>query len=125
MLQLKSAYRDGTTHIVISALEFMRRLAALVARPRLHLIRFHGVLSPHAKRRTAIAQGTGEKPSDHAEQHTHAPASGRTDLCEIRSLCPACLLMQPGVRSRQIDGTPPPTRRKSIWHKSRFRLPRS
>ncbi len=35
VLQLKSAYRDGTTHIVMSPLEFMQRLAALVPRPRL------------------------------------------------------------------------------------------
>ena len=48
MLQLKRPYRDATTHIVISPLEFMQRLAALVPRPRLHLIRFHGVLAPHA-----------------------------------------------------------------------------
>ena len=34
--------RDGTTHIRMSPLEFMQRLAALVPRPRLHLIRFHG-----------------------------------------------------------------------------------
>ena len=43
VLQLKSPYRDGTTHIVMSPLEFLQRLAALVPRPRLHLIRFHGV----------------------------------------------------------------------------------
>jgi Putative transposase len=57
VLQLKSAYKDGTTDIVMSALEFMQRLAALVPRPRLHLIRFdrlragrfHGVLAPNAK----------------------------------------------------------------------------
>jgi hypothetical protein len=35
--QLKSAWRDGTTHIKMSPLEFMQRLAALVPRPRLHL----------------------------------------------------------------------------------------
>ena len=35
----------------MSPLEFMQRLAALVPRPRLHLIRFHGVLAPHAKLR--------------------------------------------------------------------------
>jgi hypothetical protein len=46
VLQLKSAYQDGTTHVVMSPLEFMQRLAALVPRPRLHLIRFHGVLAP-------------------------------------------------------------------------------
>ena len=37
VLQLKSAYQDGTTHVVMSPLEFMQRLAALVPRSRLHL----------------------------------------------------------------------------------------
>ena len=62
----KTPWRDGTTHLVMSPLEFMQRLAALVPRPRLHLIRFgvritslrevsgpplrdHGVLGPNAK----------------------------------------------------------------------------
>ena len=39
VLKLKTPWRDGTTHIVMSPLEFMQRLAALVPRPRLHLIR--------------------------------------------------------------------------------------
>jgi len=34
----KTPWRDGTTHLVMSPLEFMQRLAALVPRPRLHLI---------------------------------------------------------------------------------------
>ena len=34
VLQLKSAWRDGTTHIVMSPLELMQRLAALVPRSR-------------------------------------------------------------------------------------------
>jgi len=46
--------RDGTTHIKMSPLEFMQRLAALVPRPRLHLIRFHGVLAPNAGLREAV-----------------------------------------------------------------------
>jgi hypothetical protein len=36
-LKLKTPWRDGTTHLVMSPLEFMQRLAALVPRPRLHL----------------------------------------------------------------------------------------
>ena len=51
VLQLMNPWRDGTTHIVMSPLELMQRLAALVPRPRLHLIHFHGVLAPHAKLR--------------------------------------------------------------------------
>ena len=45
VLKLKTPSRDGTTHLVMSPLEFMQRLAALVPRPKLHLIRFHGVLA--------------------------------------------------------------------------------
>ena len=65
VLKLKTAWRDGTTHIVLSPLEFMQRLAALVPRPRLHLIRFHGVLAPNAKLRALVvphgpAQDTGK-----------------------------------------------------------------
>jgi hypothetical protein len=54
VLQLKTPYQDGTTHIVMSPLEFMQRLTALIPRPRLHLIRFHGVLAPNAKLRPQI-----------------------------------------------------------------------
>jgi len=54
VLKLKTAWRDGTTHLVMSPLEFMQRLAALVPRPRLHLIRFHGVLAPNAKLRAMV-----------------------------------------------------------------------
>jgi hypothetical protein len=53
-LKLKTPWRDGTTHLVMSALEFMQRLAALVPRPRLHLIRFHGVLASNAKLRPLV-----------------------------------------------------------------------
>ena len=39
VLKRKTPWRDGTTHLVKSPLAFMQRLAALVPRPRLHLIR--------------------------------------------------------------------------------------
>jgi hypothetical protein len=72
VLQLKSAYRDGATHILMSPLQFMQRLAALVPRPRLHLIRFHGVLAPNAKLRCVIVPGPAENTSEHAADHVHA-----------------------------------------------------
>jgi hypothetical protein len=67
----KTPWRDGTTHLVMSPLEFMQRLAALVPRPRPQLIRFgvrmtslrevsgpplreHGVLAPNAKLRAQV-----------------------------------------------------------------------
>ncbi|HEY5285160.1 MAG TPA: transposase [Polyangia bacterium] len=54
VLELKTPWRDGTTHLVMSPLEFMQRLAALVPRPRLHLIRLHGVLAPNTKLRALV-----------------------------------------------------------------------
>jgi hypothetical protein len=48
-LKLKTPWRDGTTHLVMLPLEFMQRLAALVPRPRLHLIRLMSSLLRCAK----------------------------------------------------------------------------
>jgi hypothetical protein len=57
---------------VMSPLEFIQRLAALVPRLRLHLIRFHGVLAPEARPR--------EAPAWRAEDATpgYVPTSFRT-----------------------------------------------
>lgn len=38
-LELKTSWRDGTKHPVMSPPEFIQRLAALAPRPRLHLTR--------------------------------------------------------------------------------------
>ena len=72
VLQLKSAYKDGTTHIVMAPLEFMQRLAALVPRPRLHLIRFHGVLAPNAKWRSKIIPSPPEPATEPSCDDAHA-----------------------------------------------------
>ncbi|HIL84667.1 MAG TPA: hypothetical protein EYG52_14300, partial [Pseudomonadales bacterium] len=39
-LTLKTPYDDGTSHVVLSPMEFMGRLAALVPKPRVNLTRF-------------------------------------------------------------------------------------
>ena len=87
VLQLKSAFKDGTTHIVMSPLEFMQRLAALVPRPRLHLIRFHGVLAPNAKLRREIVPSPPEQATapacDHA-QRAGAPELGQAAQTGLR-----------------------------------------
>lgn len=66
-MKLKAAWRDGTTHLVMSPLEFMQRLAALVPRPRLHLIRFHGVLAPNAKLRALVVPQEAKAPAQEAK----------------------------------------------------------
>lgn len=82
VLQLKTPYRDGTTHLVMTPLEFLQRLAALVPRPRLHLIRFHGVLAPNAALRSQIVPGEADPaPTTANNGDGEAPeASNRTRL---------------------------------------------
>ena len=84
VLTLKTPYRDGTTHIVMSPLEFMQRLAALIPRPRLNLIRFHGVLAPNAKLRAEIIpDGKKSKPSDANDDAPHSAASVRISWARL------------------------------------------
>ena len=54
ILGLKTPYDDGTTHVVLSPLEIIGRLAALVPRPRVNLTRFQGVFSPNSKLREHV-----------------------------------------------------------------------
>ena len=53
---------DGS-QLVMSPLEFMQRQAALVPRPRLHSIRFQGVLAPNAKMRAQVVPQEPESPA--------------------------------------------------------------
>ena len=71
-LKLKTPWRDGTTHRVMSPLQFMQRVAALLPRPRLHLIRFHEVLAPNARLRSLVVP---QGPEVH-EQATEIAVAG-------------------------------------------------
>ena len=51
---LKTPWDDGAYRIVVSPHELIEKLAALVPVPRLHLIRYYGVLAPHAADRDLI-----------------------------------------------------------------------
>ena len=74
VLQLKSPYRGPVPPTsVMSPLEFMQRLATLVPRPRLNLIRFHGVLAPNAKLRSEIVPGGPLSVNDAADELDDTP----------------------------------------------------
>jgi hypothetical protein len=71
--------RRRLEHLVMSPLEFMQRLAALVPRPRLHLIRFHGVLAPNAKLRALVVP---QGPPAHAQAPAESAAAAE---CEVET----------------------------------------
>jgi len=71
--QLKTPYKDGTTHVIFEPLDFMARLAALVPKPRVHLTRFHGVFAPNHKHRALVTpakRGKGSKRRSQTEEKT-------------------------------------------------------
>jgi hypothetical protein len=96
--ELKSAFRDGTTHVLFEPHDFIARLAALVPRPRTHLIRYHGVFAPNARYRRLIVNAKtvhrGAKDADEAEPKEGAPSRWMARLKQVFNIevrvCPRC-----------------------------------
>jgi hypothetical protein len=62
--RMKRPMPDGTTHLLFTGLELLRRLASLVPPPRMNLTRFHGVFAPGAQLRPFLvpaAAAAGEQ----------------------------------------------------------------
>ena len=75
--ELKTPYRDGTTHVIFEPMDFIARLVALVPKPRVNRTRFHGVFAPHSAHRAQVTpakRGKGNKArtADAAEDTTPA-----------------------------------------------------
>ena len=65
--QLKTPWRNGTTHVEWDPVDFIAKLAALVPPPRAHLTRFHGVFAPNANLRAQLTpSGRGKRPAGDA-----------------------------------------------------------
>lgn len=79
--QLKTPYRDGTTHVIFEPLDFIARLVALVPKPRVNLTRFHGVFAPNSRHRASITRaGRGKRNRADAAQEPHTPAEPRASM---------------------------------------------
>jgi len=59
--RLKYVSRGRGKHRIMTALEFMARLAALIAPPRYPLVRYVGVLAPHSKWRREVVPSPRER----------------------------------------------------------------
>jgi hypothetical protein len=55
--KFKLPWVNGKTHVVLSPLEFIEKLCALVPGPRVHLVRYSGVLAPNSKMRSGVIPG--------------------------------------------------------------------
>jgi len=72
--KLKTPWSDGTTHLLLSATELLEKLSALVPPPRTNLVRYHGILAPHAKNRKAVVP---PKPDDEELKKTRGFSKNR------------------------------------------------
>jgi len=64
VLELKTAWHDGTRELVFEPLEFLERLAAITPRPETDLLICHGVLAPRACwRERVVAYGREPEPT--------------------------------------------------------------
>ncbi len=79
--RLKRRFKDGSTAVVFEPLAFLERLAALVPRPRFHLVTYHGVLAPAASLRDRIV------PEAAPRKATACPASTPTSKPDPQSGC--------------------------------------
>jgi hypothetical protein len=73
--RLKTRWRDGTTHVLMERHELLERLAPLVAPPRAHQVRYHGVLAPCAGGRDRVVPGGAREPR--ADRLSSPPAGTR------------------------------------------------
>ena len=74
--ELKTPWRNGTTHVILEPLDFISRLVALVPKPRVNLIRFHGVFAPNSKYRAAVIPGRrGKNKRFHSADRTEQSAA--------------------------------------------------
>ncbi len=91
--ELKTQWRDGTTHILMERHELLERLAPyseanrfLLPPPRAHQVRFHGILAPCASGRDQVVPGARRKTSTAStndEGHREAPCGiNSTRTCQ-------------------------------------------
>jgi hypothetical protein len=104
LYRFKRAWRDGRTHVILTPLETLEKISALIPAPRAHLIRYAGILAPAAKWRALIVPATTA--STAAECSSGSP----TTPCSLQSPDTAA---QAGPPSS--EGSTAPHRRNYAW----------
>src|SRR5258705_13261371 len=79
-LELKKVWRDGTRALVLEPFDLLTRLVAAVPPPRLHLLRYFGVLSSHSALRGEVVP---KPPSDPAQSRPPAAPGDQLSLASL------------------------------------------
>jgi hypothetical protein len=54
IVRLKKYWSDGTSHLIMTPLDFLGRLTSLIPPPRKNMIRYHGVFAPNSALRAQV-----------------------------------------------------------------------
>jgi len=101
--RMKTPWRDGTTHVIMSDGELVEKLAALVPAPRFHLVRYFGILASAAQQRPSIVpvpppasgaeacghRDSSEKEKPHARNYSWSQLMARIFAVDVLE-CPRC-----------------------------------
>jgi len=100
--RMKTPWRDGTTHVIMSDGELVEKLAALVPAPRFHLVRYFGILASAAKQRPSIVpvpppsrvescrhRDSSETEKPHARNYSWSQLMARIFALDVLE-CPRC-----------------------------------
>jgi hypothetical protein len=77
--RLKRRWRDGTEAVEFSGIDFLTKLMALIPRPGVHLLRYHGCLAPRSALRRRVV------PSSDAKAAARARRQSRPQQLELHS----------------------------------------
>ena len=95
----------GHTHRVMTAVEFLARIAALIPPPRYPLVRYHGVLAPNARLRKSVVPSTAKHAppaSTACAAKARARGSASTVAVSEVSAVPRFPASAPGIESRVL-----------------------
>ena len=86
--ELKTPWRNGTTHVIFEPLDFISRLVSLVPKPRVNLTRFHGVFAPNSKYRARVtpARRGKCKKNQSPDESDQTPAEKRVSISWAKRL---------------------------------------
>jgi hypothetical protein len=90
LLRLRRPWRDGTWAVRFAPTELLEKLAAMIPKPRINLLVYHGAFAPHARRRPEAvrrARDSALRPEGGLQNvgrstGCSAASAGRTSPCE-------------------------------------------
>jgi hypothetical protein len=86
-ITLKKPFSDGTIAVDLDPLSLLSRLAASVPPPRLHTVRYAGVLAPASKLRPRLVPKPPEAPANDASQAPTPRGSRYRPWAELLKRC--------------------------------------